>query len=245
MEAFRQGKRPSVEEFARRYPEHADEIREMLPALVLMEKAKSADDAPGSTGRQAAAAARLAAAGGLPDPARGGPRRHGRRLRGRSSSRSAGTWPSRCCPATRCSTRGSWAASSARRARRRRLHHTNIVPVFGVGEQDGLHYYVMQFIQGLGLDLVLDELRRLRQPRGKPAATQGDAPGGPTDVAAGRLRGGRGSRPALGGFRQPGRPAIHGRPEACGRAHHGAARPPRGRHVGDHPLARAEPRRPR
>ena len=40
VEAFRQGKRPSVEEFARRYPEHADEIREILPALVLMEKAK-------------------------------------------------------------------------------------------------------------------------------------------------------------------------------------------------------------
>src|SRR5207302_5320563 len=29
-----------------------------------------------------------------------------------------------------------------------RLHHTNIVPVFGVGEHDGLPYYVMQFIQG-------------------------------------------------------------------------------------------------
>jgi hypothetical protein len=46
VEAFRQGKRPSVEEFARRYPEQADEIRDMLPALVLMEKAKSADDIP-------------------------------------------------------------------------------------------------------------------------------------------------------------------------------------------------------
>src|SRR5205814_8103779 len=46
VEAFRQGKRPSVEEFARRYPELADEIREMLPALVLMERARSADDPP-------------------------------------------------------------------------------------------------------------------------------------------------------------------------------------------------------
>jgi len=44
VEAFRQGKSPSVEEFARRYPKYADEIRDMLPALVLMEKAKSADD---------------------------------------------------------------------------------------------------------------------------------------------------------------------------------------------------------
>src|SRR5437867_7833182 len=56
VEAFRQGKRPSVEEFAQRYPEHADEIREMLPALVLMEKAKAADDSPGQQ-RQAKASA--------------------------------------------------------------------------------------------------------------------------------------------------------------------------------------------
>jgi serine/threonine protein kinase len=45
-----------------------------------------------------------------------------------------------------------------------RLHHTNIVPVFGVGESEGRHYYVMQFIAGLGLDAVLDELKRLRGP---------------------------------------------------------------------------------
>src|SRR4051794_32670085 len=47
VEAFRQGKQPSVEEFAKRHPEHADDIREMLPALVLMEQIKSADDSPG------------------------------------------------------------------------------------------------------------------------------------------------------------------------------------------------------
>ena len=43
-----------------------------------------------------------------------------------------------------------------------RLHHTNIVPVFGVGESEGQHYYVMQFIPGLGLDAVLEEIKRLR-----------------------------------------------------------------------------------
>ena len=42
--AFRQGQCPSVEEFARRYPAHADAIRDILPALAMMEKAKSADD---------------------------------------------------------------------------------------------------------------------------------------------------------------------------------------------------------
>src|SRR5262245_13621063 len=43
-----------------------------------------------------------------------------------------------------------------------KLHHTNIVPVFGVGEQDGMPYYVMQFIQGLGLDEVMEELKKLQ-----------------------------------------------------------------------------------
>ena len=40
-----------------------------------------------------------------------------------------------------------------------RLHHSNIVPVFGVGEHRGVHFYAMQFIQGLGLDLVLRQVK--------------------------------------------------------------------------------------
>lgn len=38
-----------------------------------------------------------------------------------------------------------------------RLHHTNIVPVFGVGELEGIHFYAMQFIVGQGLDRVIKE----------------------------------------------------------------------------------------
>jgi WD40 repeat protein len=38
-----------------------------------------------------------------------------------------------------------------------RLHHTNIVPVFGVGEHRGGAYYVMQYIAGRALDAVLKE----------------------------------------------------------------------------------------
>src|SRR5205823_4525041 len=47
-----------------------------------------------------------------------------------------------------------------------RLHHTNIVPVYGVGEHEGTPYYAMQFIQGLGLDAVIEELRRLKPREG-------------------------------------------------------------------------------
>jgi WD40 repeat protein/serine/threonine protein kinase len=51
-----------------------------------------------------------------------------------------------------------------------RLHHTNIVPVFGVGHHEGTHYYVMQLIEGQGLDRVLAELRRLQKSRAEARA---------------------------------------------------------------------------
>src|SRR5262249_37096686 len=57
-----------------------------------------------------------------------------------------------------------------------KLHHTNIVPVFGVGEHEGTSYYVMQFIQGQGLDAVLAELKRLRGRPPLPAAAPPPSP---------------------------------------------------------------------
>ena len=48
-----------------------------------------------------------------------------------------------------------------------RLHHTNIVPVFGVGEDDGQLYYVMQFIEGESLDRVFERLARSVSPTGE------------------------------------------------------------------------------
>jgi tetratricopeptide (TPR) repeat protein len=53
-----------------------------------------------------------------------------------------------------------------------RLHHTNIVPVFGVGEENGVHYYAMQYIRGQGLDAIVDELQRLRDGRSSTPAAQ-------------------------------------------------------------------------
>jgi serine/threonine protein kinase len=41
------------------------------------------------------------------------------------------------------------------------LHHTNIVPVYGVGQERGVHYYAMQLIDGQSLAAVLHQLRQL------------------------------------------------------------------------------------
>jgi tRNA A-37 threonylcarbamoyl transferase component Bud32 len=45
-----------------------------------------------------------------------------------------------------------------------RLHHTNIVPIFAVGCERGVHYYAMQLIEGRSLADVLDESRKARRP---------------------------------------------------------------------------------
>jgi serine/threonine protein kinase len=41
-----------------------------------------------------------------------------------------------------------------------RLHHTNIVPVFGVGRAGNTHIYVLQHIDGRGLDCPLEDVHR-------------------------------------------------------------------------------------
>jgi outer membrane protein assembly factor BamB/tRNA A-37 threonylcarbamoyl transferase component Bud32 len=45
-----------------------------------------------------------------------------------------------------------------------RLHHTNIVPVFAVGNEHGVHYYAMQFIEGKSLAAVLEESQAQAAP---------------------------------------------------------------------------------
>lgn len=43
-----------------------------------------------------------------------------------------------------------------------RLHHSNIVPVFGFGRVDDVDHLVMQLIDGLSLETVISELKQLR-----------------------------------------------------------------------------------
>jgi tetratricopeptide (TPR) repeat protein len=53
-----------------------------------------------------------------------------------------------------------------------KLHHTNIVPVYFTGEQDGIHFYAMELIDGPSLDAVI---RQLRSQSNQPvAAIPGD-----------------------------------------------------------------------
>ncbi|MFI5459029.1 MAG: protein kinase, partial [Isosphaerales bacterium] len=68
------------------------------------------------------------------------------------------------------------------------LHHTNIVPVHGVGAERGVHYYAMQFIDGRTLADVISELRRLEGKTREGEAGDGEDREGeaPAELADGR-----------------------------------------------------------
>ena len=66
-----------------------------------------------------------------------------------------------------------------------RLHHPNIVPVFGVGEHEGVPFYTMQFIEGDSLDKVIHKSRQLREAQDQPPSTNSSSG---TDSSAERFR---------------------------------------------------------
>jgi WD40 repeat protein/serine/threonine protein kinase len=170
LERQRQGERPDVAEYARRYPEWADRIRKVFRALALLEDARPAEATGSVAGSPAGPAAAVLQQVGdyriVREVGRGG-----MGVVYEAEQVSLGrhvalkVLPAQALLDPRHLRRFQREAKAAAR-----LHHTNIVPVYGVGEQDGVHYYVMQFIQGLGLDEVLTELKRLRLDQQAPPA---------------------------------------------------------------------------
>jgi eukaryotic-like serine/threonine-protein kinase len=73
------------------------------------------------------------------------------------------------------------------------LHHSNIVPIYSVGCERGVHFYAMQFIDGQSLSAVIDELRQLvghragagapeNQPTGPYFPSPGEPEGAPVST---------------------------------------------------------------
>jgi serine/threonine protein kinase len=62
-----------------------------------------------------------------------------------------------------------------------KLHHTNIVPIYATGEEDGTHFYAMELIDGPSLDQVIRELRDRNRGAGPE---RGEKPEQPPKAAA-------------------------------------------------------------
>jgi hypothetical protein len=185
-ERYRRGERPSLTEYEEKYPDLAEQIRDLFPALVLMEDLKPARaDASGAVeAPPVAAGTKLEQLGDyriLREVGRGG-----MGVVYEAEQISLGRHVALKVLPTKALLDGKQKRRFEREAKAAaKLHHTNIVPIYGVGEHDGLPYYVMQFIQGLGLDTVIAELRRQRAA-GEPAAG-GQASSGRHDLSAGAM----------------------------------------------------------
>ncbi|WP_152049248.1 WD40 repeat domain-containing serine/threonine protein kinase [Tautonia marina] len=170
MERFRNGERPDVEELIRDYPELADDLPAILQTMIDLERmfpreGTAVDDA-------------TSASGDVPLRATGEPRfwqvgdyhllreigRGGMGVVYEAEQISLGRRVALKILPSHIVFDPAMLERFRREARAAaRLHHTNIVPVFEVGQEGELAYYAMQFIQGRGLDRVIEELRKHRE----------------------------------------------------------------------------------
>jgi serine/threonine protein kinase/WD40 repeat protein len=156
-ERVRSGEQPEIEEYAERYPQIADVLHQVLPALQVMggpaTDSLADDEAADLT---AALRGRLGDFRILREIGRGGMGivyeaeqiSLGRQVALKVLPFAAALDPKQM---QRFKNEAQAAAQ---------LHHTNIVPVFGVGYERGVHYYAMQYIEGQPLDVVIQNLRR-------------------------------------------------------------------------------------
>lgn len=161
-ERCRRGESPSIGEFEDRFPECAEKIRELLPAVAMMEQLKRQRRRVQGTEAARATPERLGEFRIIRELGRGGMGIVYEAVQ-ESLDRHVAL---KVIP-----HHGLLDAKRLQRFRHEaqavaRLHHTNIVPVFGVGEHDGLPYYVMQYIRGRGLDHLLETWRQGQCPRG-------------------------------------------------------------------------------
>ena len=155
VERLRRGESPSISSYEATYPACVEQIRNLFPAAQAMQqialRRKGAPGLPTLSGRipQSVGDYRMIreiGRGGMGVVYEAEQESLGRRVAVKVLPHSA-----------------QLDSKSLRRFEREartaaRLHHSNIIPVFGVGEEQGVHYIVMQLIRGVGLDKVLCQL---------------------------------------------------------------------------------------
>ena len=159
LERFRRGERPSLEEYTAAHPELAEDIRDLFPALVEIERMKSLAGMP-----QVDCSPSRPPLSRLGDYQIIGVVGHGgmgivyeamrESLRRRVALK---IMHPRYRDHREYLRRFSVEARAAAR-----LHHTNIVSVFDYGEAEGVVYYAMPFIEGHNLEKILKDVRLLR-----------------------------------------------------------------------------------
>lgn len=162
MDRRRRGEHPTIDEYCKQHPDLAEEIREVFPALAVMENiAPASGDLSYSecaTGPEELTIdqvgdyriLRVVGRGGMGVVYEAEQQSLGRRVALKVLPRSA------------AGDEKSLARFQREARAAARMHHTNIVPVFEVGQDQEHVFYAMQLIMGQGLDSVITDLRDLR-----------------------------------------------------------------------------------
>lgn len=154
---YRSGTAPSVEEFAKSHPELKTEILEVFPAMLMAEALKP--DAPV-----------------VPDvPSHIGRYQVGRELgRGGMGIVYAARHPDldnevaiKLLPYTRLRSPEVLQRFHAEAKACASMDHSNIVPVYDFGTEEGFAYLVMRRVRGISLDRLIDQLSDHTEPSGK------------------------------------------------------------------------------
>ncbi len=180
LERIKSGESPTVEEYREAHPEHADEIASLFPAMLALENLGVEQ-----TARREMAQLDHVGIGG--NAQRLGDFRIIREI-GRGGMgvvyEAVQESLNRRVAVKVLATDFTSSATDRQRFQREaeaaaQLYHTHIVPVFGVGRHGQLHYYVMQYIDGVGLDAVLSKLPEILGAGGA-AKPENDAGGSGT-----------------------------------------------------------------
>lgn len=172
LSAIRNGHEPSVDSYLDRYPGAADQLRELLFSIQMIEQLKSAQTQDNESDTEKSSSVQLPPIEQLGDYrivreiGRGGMgvvfeamhQSLGRRVAIKVLLHS-GLGDNKQLSRFRTEARAA-----------AKLRHSNIVPVFGVGSDGNTHYYVMDFIEGESLKKRIDQLAEQRKrPRGRPS----------------------------------------------------------------------------
>jgi WD40 repeat protein/serine/threonine protein kinase len=169
---FQAGEAVDIEQYIARYPERAEELRQILPTLELLAVAGSVSGSAvaASPGREESPLAGHLGDFRIVRPIGKGVVYEAEQvsLRRRVALK---VLPFAAVLDPRQLQRFKNEAQAAAQ-----LHHTNIVPVFAVGCERGIHYYAMQYIEGQPLSAVVAGLRRQEGlDPSLPAAVEGEA----------------------------------------------------------------------
>lgn len=159
----RAGENPAVEQYLEKNPELKDELQELLGSIAMIEDLKrQSANSSNSLGQTFDEIAQLKTLGDYEIVREIG--RGGMGIVFEAIHSSLGRRVAIKVLPVRSSTSQNYIERFRREAQAAaNLHHTNIVSVFGVGHSDGHHYYVMEFVDGVGLDKVIRELKRKRR----------------------------------------------------------------------------------